>query len=285
MDDQPRSYRQRLRHLLVNSRLRHVAGPLYNLVIAQELALQRRLDEAARRNRPAPSPHLADLTAVVKTFERPRILQRLLVSIRQLYPQLRVIVVDDSQQPLPQEGVETIILPFNSGLSAGRRAGLEQVTTPYVLFLDDDFIFYRHTNLEAALDVMKRQPKIDIMGGDVIYLPFFNRVDYSKAALFPTAATPTLPPGTRINGLPAYDKVANFFIGRAERVRLVNWDPALKRLEHADFFTRARGVLTTVFNQRLKCLHAQTPFDQGYMQHRHDKLMELAILQSRYHRR
>ena len=68
-----------------------------------------------------------------------------------------------------------------------------------------------------------------------------------------------MPPGSFINGLPVYNKVANFYIGRTERIRLVGWNPALKRLDHADFFTRALGILTTVFNPNLKCLHAQTP--------------------------
>jgi hypothetical protein len=74
----------------------------------------------------------------------------------------------------------------------------------------------------------------------------------------------------------------NFIIGRAERVRLVDWTPSLKRLDHADFFTRAKGVLTTVFNAHLKCLHAQTPFAREYMAYREDFLLDNAVLQHRY---
>lgn len=48
------------------------------------------------------------------------------------------------------------------------------------------------------------------------------------------------------------------------------WEPRLKRMEHADFFTRAYGILTTVFNPQLKSLRAPTPFDAAYMRTRMD---------------
>jgi len=41
-----------------------------------------------------------DLTVVVKTFQRPDALRRLLASIRRFAPSLPVYVVDDSEQPL-----------------------------------------------------------------------------------------------------------------------------------------------------------------------------------------
>jgi len=41
-------------------------------------------------------------------------------------------------------------------------------------------------------------------------------------------------------------------------------------MDHADFFTRAYGVLTTVFNSDLICYHAKTPFNKHYMKYRHD---------------
>lgn len=129
-----------------------------------------------------------------------------------MYPRLRIIVVDDSRRPTDAEGVETVVLPYDSGVSAGRREGLRRVSTKYVINLDDDYIFYRQTDLASALSIMESYPEIDIMGGEVIYLPFFKRIDYSKTTLYPTDAAPTLRPGSSIGGLPVYDKVANFFI-------------------------------------------------------------------------
>src|SRR5206468_3533420 len=88
-----------------------------------------------------------ELTALVKTFERPPILRRLVSSIKRLYPALRVVIVDDSRKPSRLPGTETIVMPYDSGISAGRNEGLKHVTTPYVLVLDDDFIFFRRTRL------------------------------------------------------------------------------------------------------------------------------------------
>lgn len=47
-----------------------------------------------------------------------------------------------------------------------------------------------------------------------------------------------------------------FFIARTERLRLVQWDENLKRVDHNDFFTRSYGVLLTVYDKQFYRLHA-----------------------------
>ena len=66
---------------------------------------------------------------MIKTFERPAKLKRLVDSIRRLYPGLTIIVVDDSRHPRNLPEVENINLPFDSGVSAGRNAGVKAVGT------------------------------------------------------------------------------------------------------------------------------------------------------------
>lgn len=255
--------------------------PIHSSIIALELAAQRGLDKILSHE--ATTPIINDkLTLLIKTFMRPTIIQRLVTSVRNFYPQLPIIVVDDSQSPRSIPDVNTIFLPYDSGISVGRAEGLRHVQTPYVLLLDDDFIFYRHTRLQSALNVMEQFPVIDIMGGAVINLPFFTSIDYTKAALYPTQSNSTLPPNTHIGNMPVLDKVANFFIARTERLRLVHWDSTLKLLEHADFFTQAKGILTTVYNQDLRCLHARTPFDKEYMAYRNNYLPYAIYLRRKY---
>jgi hypothetical protein len=224
------------------------------------------------------------LTALIKTFERPRILRRLVASIKRLYPALRIVVVDDSREPSPIVGVETIVMPYDSGISAGRNEGLRHVTTPYVLVLDDDFIFYRHTRLIPALRLMERHPQVDIMGGQLVDLPFYRARRLPEGAIFPTTATPLAPLGSFSGGLRVVDKVSTFYVARTDRLAVVPWDPRLKRIDHADFFTRALGVLTTVFKPDLKCLHARTPFDDAYMSKRLDLEASFQVLEERYGR-
>jgi glycosyltransferase involved in cell wall biosynthesis len=279
-----------LRKWIMRGRFRtRTAKLLYDLTILLELAMERAVDSihpvVSRRHQLQMDGHL---TAIVKTFERPRVLHRLLKSIKRMYPHLRVIVVDDSRDPKIYPEVHTIVMPYDSGVSAGRSKALEHVTTKYVLVLDDDFVFCGHTSLETSLEIMENHPTIDIMGGAVIDLPFFETADYSREGLFHTEAEATMPAGSSIAGLPVYDKVANFFIAQTDRIRLVGWDPRLKRVDHADFFTRAKGILTTVFNQHMKCLHAKTPFDTAYMEKREDIDDDLILLGYKYspsHRR
>lgn len=206
------------------------------------------------------------VTAVIKTFERPRQVRRLVRSIRRIHPELPIIVVDDSRDPVDLEefdDLEMLVLPYNTGISAGRNAALERITTPYALFLDDDFVFCRRTHLAEPLAAMDANPTIDIMGGQVANLPDFSVNDYEDAPLFPGAAAPAVPFGSTIGGLRVYPKVANFLLARADRLRLVGWSDELKLLEHRDFFTRAAGVLVTVYNPRWRVLHARNPFDRS----------------------
>lgn len=270
-----------LSHHLKRGKLRIAGKPLYQTLIGLELKYIRFLDRKITfKNIPLVD---SELTAVIKTFERPEILKRLIESIKRIYPNMKIIVVDDSLNPLSLKGVETIVMPYNSGISAGRNRALETVKTKYVLFLDDDFIFYHKTEFEPALRLMEEFPQIDIMGGEVVNLPSFKSSDYRKANLHPTQSVPVLPPGSKIGGLPVYDKVPNFFIARPEKLKLVGWDEQLKKIEHADFFTRAKGVLVTVYNKHFKVLHAQTPFDDAYLKIRHDVSQEKKILYSKYY--
>jgi hypothetical protein len=273
------------RHL-AQGRLRPLVGSVREGVVAQELFCERLLDAfAARRS----EDHSLgpELTALIKTFERPAIVRRLVASIRRLYPEVKIIVVDDSRAPSVIEGTETIVMQYDSGIGAGRNEGLQRVETKYVLVLDDDYVFSRQTRLNDALALMERLTEIDIMGGQLVDLPRYSRrsLEETAGSIFPTEAQARTPIGSSIGGLRVCEKVPTFFIGRTERIALVSWDPALKRIDHADFFTRAYGVLTTTFNPRLRCFHARTPFDDGYMAKRLDLAESRRILEERYYGR
>jgi Glycosyl transferase family 2 len=271
------------RHFGPEGKFSPVTAPLRNAIIAQELLLQRLVDAVAPPS-PVEEPLLREVTALVKTFERPKILRRLLASIERLYPTLTIIVVDDSRMPVRLEDVKTITMPYDSGISAGRNEGLRHVATKYVLLLDDDVVFSRHTRLGPALALMERYPEIDIMGGQLIELPFLKARGFPEEAdaIFTTDARPVVPLGSSVGGLTVCAKVPNFFLARRDRLALVPWDPQLKRLEHSDFFTRALGTLTTVFNPDVRCLHARTPFDSEYMRGRLDLAGSGEILTERY---
>lgn len=264
--------------MAVRPPLRWVARPAYDAWVHAELAAERALDRLS----PPVSEGLDDLTVMVKTFERPAALARFLESAHRLFPGLRVIVVDDSRAPSRHEGVETVALPFDSGVSAGRNAGLARITTPFFVLCDDDFVFFRGTSLVHAVRTMREHEDIDVLGGTVIDLPFYRTVDM-RGRRAPGATGPA-PAGT-IGGLERRELIRNFFVGRTERVRVVGWDDRLKRVDHADFFGRARGVLRVVEDPRIAVLHAKTPFDESYMAHRHDVALDMALLHLRWSKR
>ena len=274
--------RRLIKRVFIEGRGRVIARPLYQSVIAAELAAHRVMDTLLPKAPGDPAFLNENLTAVIKTFERPKVLARLVRSIRRFYPELRIVVVDDSRAPEPLEGVETYTLPYDSGVAAGRNAGVARVETPYLLLLDDDFVFYRATRLAPALARLDAEPAIDIMGGIPVNLPFYGVTDYRRASLFPSSLKPLYPAGATLAGLPVLDKVAQFYIARTESIRKVLWDENLKRIDHADFFTRAKGVLTSVLNPGLRCLHAKTPFDEAYMRIRQDK-GDFAYLRKKYY--
>jgi hypothetical protein len=57
----------------------------------------------------------------------------------------------------------------------------------------------------------------------------------------------------------------------------------LKRIDHADFFTRARGRLTSGMLDAFRILHLRDPFDAPYRAFRDDAAADLAYLRRTYY--
>jgi hypothetical protein len=265
-----------LREAVVNGRARRIAAPIHDALVTAQLAVAARV--------PVTPIHDVDdrLTIVIKTFERPRTIERLVDSIRRMYPSIPIVVVDDSRAPRELPGVETVLVPFDQGVSIGRQAGLARVRTPYVMMLDDDFVFFSATRLDRALSKLERQARIDLLGGQLIDLPRLRFREPPLGQIFPTAAVPREPISSKIDDLLVCDKVANFYIARTDAVRRVGWTPQLRRVDHADFFTRALGVIVCVFDRELRAFHAQTPFDAAYMAQRNDVERDMLVLAARW---
>ena len=260
---------------LVHGKLSRIARPAYRALLGTQVAA------ASMLSRPA-GIDVSAVTAVIKTFERPESCARLVRSIQRLHPNMPIIVVDDSRRPRPIAGTQKVTLPFDSGVGAGRQAGLDAVRTEFVLNLDDDFLLYGRTNLGAAMEALSRHPQLDLVGGTVIDLPLFITHDFRRAALFSTKAQPKVAPGTRLGAVEVLDKVPNFFLARTEAVRSVGWSPRLKRLDHADFFTRARGRIVSGLLESFRVLHLRDPFDTAYRAFRDDLDDDLAYLREAY---
>jgi len=268
---------------LSKGKLRPVFRRLYRSLSNSQLGFERLAD--MMNGAPNSDPLLGEITAVIKTFERPDKLGVLLKSIKRLYPTLHVIVVDDSEKPIQIDGVENIHLSYDRGVSEGRQAGLDAVKTKYVLNLDDDYIFTRKTDLMSSLNYLDKNINVDIVAGRVIYLPYYTELEYLSNSLMKNSRSNLIDKGTNIGGLIVYEKTANFWLGRTEKIKTLGWDKGLKRLDHADFFTRAKGVLVTVYNPEMHMLHMPTHFNDRYMVVRNDYSQDSKVLRERYENR
>ena len=221
------------------------------------------------------------VTFVIKAFERPSCASRLIASIGLAYPGVKVIVLDDSFEPLEAKllevaGAELTNLTYirsdvDVGLSHGRNLLVAAVTTPYVVVLDDDFILHAPApgappdivHLLAAVE----SGEFDIAGGCVDSTQgraWSYRFTRDGATLTQKPDVPCMASDASSRG-PDYatpaaecwrvDSILNFFLARTEALRSVPWDARLKVGEHEDFFLRAkdaqlrvgmcRGVLAT----------------------------------------
>jgi len=208
------------------------------------------------------------VTFVIKAFERPSCVSRLLASIGLAYPGVRVIVLDDSFEPLEAKllmtaGADLTNLTYirsdvDVGLSHGRNLLVAAVTTPYVVILDDDFILDAPAP-DAPPDIVHllaavESGEFDIAGGCVdstqgrawsysftrdgstlIQKPDVPCVANDASSRAPDYATPAAE-CWRV------DSILNFFLARTASLRSVPWDARLKVGEHEDFFLRAKDA-------------------------------------------
>ncbi|XP_041656405.1 beta-1,4 N-acetylgalactosaminyltransferase 1a [Cheilinus undulatus] len=192
------------------------------------------------------------VTIATKTFLRYDKLKDLIDSIRQFYPTVTIVIADDNENPQPVTGphIEHYIMPFGKGWFAGRNLAISQVTTKYVLWADDDFIFTANTKLERMVDILEKTT-LDMVGGAVREVTGYTAT-YRH--------TITIDEGGEegdclhirngyhhvIEGFPncvVADAVINFFMGRTDKIKQVGFDPRLARRGHLEFFIDALGFL------------------------------------------
>jgi glycosyltransferase involved in cell wall biosynthesis len=207
---------------------------------------------------PGANPQFKDkVTFVVKAFERPSCLKRLLKSLEIHYPGVPVVVLDDSKMPVLSDDVPSYVsylrTEYDIGLSDGRNRVVDLVRTPFVVLMDDDFTLHGGTGLDELLTALDSEV-FDIAGG-CVSSPQGAAWSYS---LVENEKTLTLVPSKSCDvelvdeRVPAFsspstscwrvDSILNFFMARTDFLKKVRWDPRLKVGEHEDFFLRVKDV-------------------------------------------
>lgn len=229
---------------------------------------------------------LSDVTAIIKTFERPACLDRLIRSIRRFYPRLRIIVADDGFQPSPRADVDYVRLPPDVGLSAGRNALLAQVRTPYFLLLDDDLKFTHETQIEQLLAVAREAPGT-IAGGTYLRCKrkfgvwVQRRPQPYHGVLEQTGDQLAFRDGWHSQQTDHChcDVVHNFYVARADDIRqLGGWNPRLKLNDHVEFFVRAKAAgLHVSYCPDVVVEHWNTDSPRKYSQYRNRNFLALSF--------
>jgi len=191
---------------------------------------------------------IRNTTLMVKTFQRPDCMDRLLKSIDQFYGKygndLKIIIGDDSSEenePLQiRNKVAYYKLPFDTGSGATRNFLLDEIDTEYIIYLDDDYVFTKNTRFEEFVTILEEYKDIDIVAG-CCFDKGVKRRDFN-GLLVPSAKKGMLEfkrgrqKGKRWGGrIRIVDIVENFWAGRTEKIKQVRWRPDLKTVEHIVF--------------------------------------------------
>jgi len=204
----------------------------------------------------------SNITAVIKAFERPQCVDRLLKSMKKYYPLLPIIIADDSKNPEPRTDCEWYKLPYDTGLSAGRNFLVSKVKTEYFLLLDDDFIFTENTNVDELMRVIQKY-KLDIVGGDVCNhghsLDFHGTITYKDGGVYADSGYLE-----KNEDYETCQFVHNFFVAKTSKIKKYKWEDTLKVGEHIAYFTEHYKSLKIGYIPEIKIEHDKPAVGKEY---------------------
>ncbi|XP_032890688.1 beta-1,4 N-acetylgalactosaminyltransferase 2-like [Amblyraja radiata] len=239
-----------------------------------EFAILIRVPPMIRLFDPGPDNSIDSLvTIVTKTFFRYHKLRILISSIRKFYPKIMIIIADDTDVTEKIEGpyILQYIMPFAKGWFAGRNLAVSQVTTKYLLWVDEDFEFTQETKLEKLVEVLEKTnldlvrghffqqcAKGEEVGASVDQRVFTLKLWYEEGddegdCVFSQHGS--FHPLDGFPGCVVTSVVVNFFLARTEKVRSVGFDPRFARIAHTEFFIDGIGSLLVGYCTNVKVGH------------------------------
>lgn len=224
-----------------------------------------------------------NVTIVIKTFERPSCLKRLVKSIRQYYSYIKIIIVDDSREPIntPLTNLcDYYHINFDSGVSYGKNFGLKKVTTKYYLLCDDDLVFGKETVLEKMYEVLEKGI-FSLVSCN--YMDHFNNTNL-KLGCLRFEGTIDIENGVLqhrfkqnrgyLDQLPIYDILHNFFMADTQKMLMYPWDERLKTCDHTDFFLMLKTTKILCTKLENVMIYHKPQNDKFYKQYRYERIGE-----------
>jgi len=126
------------------------------------------------------SSEMQDIDIIFKTMKRRESVEKLLFSIAKRYPMANIMFADDDEgfdynyyvdlwQRLNKRGLKKnpvcYNMPYDTGLAECRNFLIEKCRRPYVLLIDDDFIFTENTDISKFIQVLEHNEDIGVVGG------------------------------------------------------------------------------------------------------------------------
>ena len=183
-------------------------------------------------------------TFIIKTFERPDKPVALVKSIQKFYPEVPIIIIDDSKKPIKEKWaphIQYAHTEYDIGLSEGRNRAVKLVKTKYFVLLDDDFEFTERTKIEIFKELLEKY-NFDLIGADLVnydwhiskfagFFKIYRKVLYSCIYRDPTDGYDAIP----------VDFTHNFFLAKTDVIQKNLWDSELKTAEHESFFLNLKN--------------------------------------------
>lgn len=186
----------------------------------------------------------------VNAFERPGLVRRMIKSILEFYPEAKIYVADQSKKEHEYPGATQVWrLPYDVGVCAGRNHCIRNTTEPFVVQLDDDYIFQAETDILFLARLLESRDDLVIAGtkcrhkrsdGRTGWTKYYGDVWINKNFLY--SAKPSRPT-QKFESVPwqEVDVISNFWVGKRRLFDSVLWDERFKiGGEHADFFLRVQ---------------------------------------------
>jgi len=180
---------------------------------------------------------------------------------------------DQAFSELKKKGHKIIKLPYNCGLSYARNKLVKISKEPFILVIDNDFLFTEKTRLDYFIQLLLKEKNIGICGGSLDdrdwYVHNFlwdknnNKFYYLKTNTnFNTYQAGFLQP--KLNYLYS-ESVLNFFLAKRECLEEIKWDNELPLAEHSDYLYRvSKSKWQVVFVDQVKVKHQPKIYDAKY---------------------
>lgn len=192
---------------------------------------------------------------IVKSFRRFKSLIRFIESVKSKYPDIQILVADDSLEDGKEYPAEIlnlhkevywVKLPFDSGLSAGRNRLVEICSHEYILVCDDDYVFDDATRLEDLLTVLESNKELSLAAG--LVRENGREMNWRGVLFQNEQSVSVLPLESEFEEIDNVkirrtDLALNFFLARRESLLKCPWDENLKiGAEHLDFFLSRKKI-------------------------------------------